>query len=92
MEQLFTFVFRFEKIFSKKTIELLTFLSNLEETTSNDELKVLIDDFRQKHTDLDKSLNKLSDYMESWGKESDQRAERIKEDLSKKIKQKRKNC
>ncbi len=92
MEELFTFVFRFEKIFSKKTIELLTFLSNLEETTSNDELKVLIDDFRQKHIDLDKSLNKLSDYMESWGKESDQRAERIKEDLSKKIKQKRKNC
>lgn len=86
MEELFTFVFRFEKIFSKKTIELLTFLSNLEETTSNDELKVLIDDFRQKHIDLDKSLNKLSDYMESWGKESDQRAERIKEDLSKKIK------
>ena len=61
MEELFTFVFRFEKIFSKKTIELLTFLSNLEETTSNDELKVLIDDFRQKHIDLDKSLNKLSD-------------------------------
>ena len=89
MEQLFTFVFRFEKIFSKKTIELLTFLSNLEETTANDELKVLIDDFRQKHIDLDKSLNKLSDYMESWGKESDQRAERIKDDLSKRIKQKR---
>lgn len=89
MEELFTFVFRFEKIFSKKTIELLTFLSNLEETTSNDELKVLIDDFRQKHIDLDKSLNKLSDYMESWGKESDQRVERIKEDLSKRIKQKR---
>ena len=89
MEELFTFVFRFEKIFSKKTIELLTFLSNLEETTSNDELKVLIDDFRQKHIDLDKSLNKLSDYMESWGKESDQRAERIKDDLSKRTKQKR---
>lgn len=89
MEELFTFVFRFEKIFSKKTIELLTFLSNLEETTSNDELKVLIDDFRQKHIDLDKSLNKLSDYMESWGKESDQRAERSREELSKRIKQKR---
>lgn len=89
MEQLFTFVFRFEKIFSKKTIELLTFLSNLEETTANDELKVLIDDFRQKHIDLDKSLNKLSDYMESWGKESDQRAERSREELSKRIKQKR---
>lgn len=89
MEELFTFVFRFEKIFSKKTIELLTFLSNLEETTANDELKVLIDDFRQKHIDLDKSLNKLSDYMESWGKKSDQRAERIKDDLSKRIKQKR---
>ena len=79
MEELFTFVFRFEKIFSKKTIELLTFLSNLEDTTANDELKVLIDDFRQKHIDLDKSLNKLSDYMESWGKESDQRAERSRE-------------
>lgn len=89
MEELFTFVFRFEKIFSKKTIELLTFLSNLEETTSNDELKVLIDDFRQKHIDLDKSLNKLSDYMESLGKESDQRAERSREELSKRIKQKR---
>lgn len=89
MEQLFTFVFRFDKIFSKKTIELLTFLSNLEETTANDELKVLIDDFRQKHIDLDKSLNKLSDYMESWGKESDQRAERSREELSKRIKQKR---
>nr|DAX72343.1 MAG TPA: hypothetical protein [Caudoviricetes sp.] len=89
MEELFTFVFRFEKIFSKKTIELLTFLSNLEETTANDELKVLIDDFRQKHIDLDKSLNKLSDYMESWGKESDQRAERSREELSKRIKQKR---
>lgn len=89
MEQLFTFVFRFEKIFSKKTIELLTFLSNLEETTANDELKVLIDDFRQKHIDLDKSLNKLSDYMESLGKESDQRAERSREELSKRIKQKR---
>ena len=89
MEELFTFVFRFEKIFSKKTIELLTFLSNLEETTSNDELKVLIDDFRQKHIALDKSLNELSDYMENWGKESDQRAERIKDDLSKRIKQKR---
>lgn len=89
MEELFTFVFRFEKIFSKKTIELLTFLSNLEETTSNDELKVLIDDFRQKHIDLDKSLNKLSDYMESWGKESDQRAERSREESSKRIKQKR---
>lgn len=83
MEELFTFVFRFEKIFSKKTIELLTFLSNLEETTANDELKVLIDDFRQKHIDLDKSLNKLSDYMESLGKESDQRAERSREELSK---------
>ena len=89
MEELFTFVFRFEKIFSKKTIELLTFLSNLEETTSNDELKVLIDDFRQKHIDLDKSLNKLSDYMESLGKESDQGAERLREELSKRIKQKR---
>nr|DAP10704.1 MAG TPA: hypothetical protein [Caudoviricetes sp.] len=89
MEELFTFVFRFEKIFSKKTIELLTFLSNLEETTANDELKVLIDDFRQKHIDLDKSLNKLSDYMESLGKESDQRAERSREELSKRIKQKR---
>lgn len=89
MEELFTFVFRFEKIFSKKTIELLTFLSNLEETTANDELKILIDDFRQKHIDLDKSLNKLSDYMESLGKESDQRAERSREELSKRIKQKR---
>ena len=89
MEELFTFVFRFEKIFSKKTIELLTFLSNLEETTSNNELKVLIDDFRQKHIDLDKSLNKLSDYMESLGKESDQRTERIKDDLFKRKKQKR---
>ena len=89
MEELFTFVFRFEKIYSKKTIELLTFLSNLEETTANDELKVLIDDFRQKHIDLDKSLNKLSDYMESLGKESDQRAERSREELSKRIKQKR---
>lgn len=89
MEELFTFVFRFEKIFSKKTIELLAFLSNLEETTANDELKVLIDDFRQKHIDLDKSLNKLSDYMESWGKESDQRAERSREELFKRIKQKR---
>lgn len=89
MEELFTFVFRFEKIFSKKTIELLTFLSNLEETTANNELEALIDDFRQKHIDLDKSLNKLSDYMESWGKESDQRTERIKDDLSKRIKQKR---
>lgn len=89
MEQLFTFVFKFEKIFSKKTIELLTFLSNLEETTANDELKILIDDFRQKHIDLDKSLNKLSDYMESWGKESDQRAGRSREELSKRIKQKR---
>lgn len=89
MEQLFTFVFRFEKIFSKKTIELLDFLSNLEETTANEELKILINDFRQRHIDLDKSLNKLSDYMESWGKESDQRAERSREELSKRIKQKR---
>lgn len=89
MEKLFTFVFRFEKIFSKKTIELLTFLSNLEETTANDELEVLIDDLRQKHIDLDKSLNKLSDYMESWGKESDQRNKEIRDKLSKGNKQKR---
>lgn len=68
MEELFKFVFRFEKIFSKKTIELLEFLENIEETTANDELKVLIDDFRQKHIALDKSLNELSDYMENWGR------------------------
>lgn len=89
MEELFTFVFRFEKIFSKKTIELLEFLENIEETTANEELKSRIADFRQKHVALDKSLNELSDYMESWGKESDQRVERIKDDLSKRKKQKR---
>lgn len=89
MEELFTFVFRFEKIFSKKTIELLEFLENIEEATANEELKSRIDDFRQKHIALDKSLNELSDYMENWGEESDQRTERIKDDLFKRKKQKR---